>query len=77
MENPPIFSLYHLAELFYRYPYEPLFSNGILHVKGINLPSPKRGYIPCAMVYHIAYMDISENKPMMDAKLAFLSGTMA
>lgn len=37
MENPPIFSLYHLAELFYRYPYEPLFSNGILHVKGLNL----------------------------------------
>lgn len=67
MENPPIFSLYHLAELFYRYPYEPLFSNGILHVKGLNLwdetsPPPNEViYIPCTMVYRIAYMDISEN----------------
>lgn len=26
-----------------------------------DLPSPKRGYIPCTMVYRIAYMDISEN----------------
>lgn len=61
MENPTIFSIYHLVELFY--PYESLFSNGILHLKG-------KGYILNTMVYHMTYMDIKESKPLAGARLA-------
>lgn len=66
MENPTIFSIYHLVELFY--PYESLFSNGILHLKG-KYPT-KWGYILNTMVYHMTYMDIKESKPLAGARLA-------